>query len=619
MPRSVRLALAAATAAGALAAPAQGAITRTTLSGPSADTATTGGQQVAVDAAPDGSVAAAFLKTVGGQPRVFVARGTDGNLGGAVQIDTGLAQPSGTPVVGIGNGGKLFVAFPNGPANAEKLYAVTAAGTGAALSAPSEIGAPITGWKGLGLDVAANGDGYLTGYELFNLRAFRIQNGVATAVGGTGAGGKLNGNPAEQAEAGDQRGVHFAVDASGATATLAWSETNGGNYRVWARKLSGTGPGDIGTAVDPEIPALDGKPFAAGADDMTWVATGGGQTYVAFREQFTYGAQNRARLIIRSFDGTTLGAPKVLDGLPADPAEGAEYPRFAINASGQGLAASYRQLTFTTEFATKPAGGDWSTGSAVPGFPTTATPGMATAAITDSGAGLIAASNGAVGATQLVSRVVGGAQDGTVAPISDAAAGAVTAFSPAAAASSFALVAYRQGAAATSRVEVAKVDLPSTPAPTPTPTPTPTGGGTTPVFPNLTRVRLSSSSIKRANKRPIVLTSAAKGPWLQFTVDRSARITIWAERVLAGRRGAKGCERPKAANRTGKRCTRYVAVSSPALILDRPPGTTKVRFTGRLGGKLPLAKGRYRLNLTAADAATGGLTIPPARVRVTLR
>ncbi len=621
MPRSACIAVVAATAAGALAAPAQAAIPKTVLATGN-EVALVSGNSIDVDSAPDGGAVGVWVQQAGGVNHVFASRYANGTWGPATRIDTGLATPSGPPQVGVGNGGETTIVFPNGAVGNERLYAVTAASAAAAFSAPATVQGDPAGWARVDLDVASNGDGYLVAHETKHLWAYRVVNGAFTPVGAgfPGPGGILNVNPAEEAGIDTQRAGKVAVDATGSSAIVAWTEGSGGNYKLFARKLSGTAPADIGAAVDAVVPTLQGRPVATTGQDEVSVASGGGKTWVAFRGNYTYpnggGTVDRARLLARTFDGTTFGAPQILDNVPADPAavtQGAEFPVIAVNDAGQGVASSHTQATNDGVIAAM-TGDAWAQGTLVPD-----TYDVSSTTITPNGVGAGLFLDKPTGRV-LSARIVGGTANGTSTEISDPADGPIFTTARIAASGDGAVVLWRQGQAAGAKILGGRFDLPPTPVATPTPSPTPSPAPTPRVFPNLFRVGLSSPFIIRANRKPILLGSKAKGPSLRFSVDRPSRVTIQAERVLAGRRSAgKTCERPKPANATGKRCNRYVPVPSQTLILDRPAGATKIRFAGRLGGKVALAKGDYRLSLTAADAATGGVTIPPTRLRVTLR
>jgi hypothetical protein len=626
MPRSAPLALAAALAAGALAAPAQAALpgTTTLASGIDVSGVSVSGSGIDIDSAPDGSAVGVWLQRDGGVDHLFATRLINGTWSAAQRIDTGLATPSGPPQVSVGNGGETVIVFPNGATpNAAKLHAVTAPSTTAPLSAPATIQGDPAGWARVDVDVAANGDGYVIAHETKHVWAYRVVNGTFTPVGAgfPGPGGILNVNPAEEAGIDTQRAGHVAVDASGTTATVAWTEGSGGNYKLYARKLSGTAPADIGTAVDGAVPTVDGRPLSPSGQDEISMATGGGKTWVAFRANYTYpnggGTVDRARLLARTFDGTSFGPAQTLDSVPstlADVTEGAEFPQIAIDDSGRGITVSHTQTTNRAAIGNM-SGGQWNPAIELPNLS------ELTVAITAQGTGAGFFLDQATGRS-ITARVLGGTSNGSVIPVTDPADGPVFTTARAAAIGDGAALLWRQGQAADGKIMIATVGLPGPPSAQPTPTPTPnTAPGTTGSAPALTNIKLSSRSIKRSNTRPIVVAPNAKGSWLQFTLNRAARVTISAERVLPGRRAADGtCKAVARGNRNRKRCTRYVVVKTPALILDRPAaGTTRVRFTGRLGGTRPLGKGAYRLNLTAADPATGATTRIPRRITLTIR
>ncbi len=301
MPRSAPLALAAVLAAGALAAPAQAAIPRTVLASGN-DVALVSGNNIDVDSSPDGHAVAVWLQQAGGVNHVFAARFTAGAWGAAQRVDTGLAAPSGPPQVGVGNGGETVILFPNGAAGTEQLRAVTAPNAAAPFGAPALVQGDTPGWARVDVDVASNGDGYAVAHESKHLWAYRIVDGAFTPVGAgfPGPGGILNVNPAEEAGIDTQRAGKVAVDASGSSAIVAWTEGSGGNYKLFARKLRGTAPADIGAAVDAVVPTLQGRPVATTGQDEVSVASGGGKTWVAFRANYTYpnggGTVDRARL-----------------------------------------------------------------------------------------------------------------------------------------------------------------------------------------------------------------------------------------------------------------------------------------------------------------------------------
>ncbi|MBO9532751.1 MAG: hypothetical protein J7513_07250 [Solirubrobacteraceae bacterium] len=616
MHRTARIALLAIAAATSVAtlvvAPAGAAVTRTTLSSGN-DVAQATQNSPSADGAPDGSAAVAWIQKDNGVDHLFFSRLENGTWSTKARVD---ADPSFTTapssfVIGVGNGGRLNVAFASGTAGNEHLFLATSTGNGTALGAPVDISGALSGWKSLDLDVGTTGGGYLTGHRQTKLEAFRIAAGVATKVDGPTTG-SLNADAAGDASGNAPKQASVGVDPTGLSATIAWSEQDGGGAdHAFARRITGTAPAQVGMAISAEIPSLQGALASANGNDEFSVAAGpGGKAWVAFRENFTYGAVTKARSLVRAFDGLSFGTAQVLDAhplTPADVTDGAENPLIAIDGNGNGVAVSSGQLDNLSHVA-RLTGDTWSRGTIVPN--TGVVPRVAMSA---AGTGLTLLTTDGTGPApnQLQARITGGPADGTSELVNDAAAGPVFNTTGTAAAGNTGVVLYRQAQAADAKMIVATFPLPATPAPTPTPTPVPGSGGSTqtPIFvPAFTKLKLSSSSIKRANTKPRVLSPTAKGPFLTFTLNRPSRVVVWAERSTAGRRSAAGkCVKPSKSNASRKRCTRHVMVNK-ALILDRPAGTTKVRFTGRLGGKTALAKGQYRLALTAADRATGGMT-----------
>lgn len=613
------LALSAA-AFGLATAPADAAVTRTTISGPSADLQLTSIQKVDVDVAPDGSAAVAFRQKVGGVDHIFVARYVNGVWGPAQRVDTGAPGRSTQPSVAVANGGKTLVVFPASVAvGQEQLFAAYAPDGTAPFGAKIDVQLDPAGWKDVDLDLAPNGNGYFTVYQGFHLRAYRVQGTTFTPIGEgfPGVGGILNGNGAEQAESGDQRGAHIAVDATGDSAVLAWSENHGvGGYKPWARKFTGT---DKGTAVDATVATLDGKPAASGANDMTSVSIGGdGRAWVAFRAAFTYGATDRGRAIVRSFDGTTLGTPQVIDGLGSTPPEAAEFPRIATNASGAGLAASYRQLTFGTESANLAAGGSWSTALLVNQSLNT-TGGRASVALGNSGVGLISMYSTPGATKQVIGRIAGGPAAGTVETLSDPAFGDAGQPFESGAGGGYAVTAFTQGTAATSRIVAAVVPLP---APPEQPTPPTNGGGNnggnqpTPTpAPSLTQLKVKPKTLTATGAAPKLVTAKAKTRTLSFVLDRAASVDLTVMRVKPGKLVKGSCKSAKGKPvRKKDRCSIESAVKGNTTLQARA-GANHVKFGGRASAGKRLASGTYALYAVARDGAGSSA---PVRAAFTL-
>ena len=120
--------------------------------------------------------------------------------------------------------------------------------------------------------------------------------------------------------------------------------------------------------------------------------------------------------------------------------------------------------------------------------------------------------------------------------------------------------------------------------------------------PTVSSLKVSPSTFAVARGR--TATSAKtkrhhKGTKIEFTLSERAKVVIAFARKTSGIRVGKSCLAPSRKHRHGKRCTRYV----PAGSLNRhsePAGAVSIAFTGRLGRKA-LARGHYRLTLTATD------------------
>lgn len=594
-----RLAVLLTLAAALVGASAAGAAT-VAIDGPSADLPD--GQEVSVAVARDGTAAIAYLRKVGGVDHVFVARRQGDGWGSPERVDTGLVAPSTSPVVGAADGGKVVVAFPNGTAGNERLYAASASAAGAVFAAPVTVQGDTPGWKGVALALGDNGDGYLVAYEGFNLWAFRLAGGSWSPVGaGFPSGDKLNVSPTDQAEHGDQRGARIAVTRDGTAATVAWTETGIGEFRMVARRLTGAQAGDIGPGVLANATALGAEPGAFDSSDMGDVAVdGSGRAWVAFRQAFDYGAQNFSRAIARSFDGAAFGEPQALDGLPLPPAESAEYPRLAVNASGAGLAVPYRQLTFTTEAAVL-SNGAWTRGTTVSQEASDA-PGRATAALADTGAGVVAyvRSPGGGADRQILGRVWTGSAFGPVETLSNPAFGTAATAKDSGASAAFAATAFVQGTGASARIVAATTPLPQPATPG---AGTPTGPTATPdtTAPRITQLRVTPSAFRTGAKPGQIRLAATPSPAaVRLTLSESAMVRFSAERLVAGRRSGRRCVKPTRRNRGARRCV-LVVPGRDAVLLELPTGTSRLRFAGRLGRRLP--PGAHRLVATPTDGA----------------
>lgn len=117
-------------------------------------------------------------------------------------------------------------------------------------------------------------------------------------------------------------------------------------------------------------------------------------------------------------------------------------------------------------------------------------------------------------------------------------------------------------------------------------------------------VSKASLSRKRFTARKPVHEGRKRGAKLSYTLSEAARVTVAFERRAPGRRvkvaGRRRCVKPTKANAAKPRCTRHVAAGK--LQRDGKAGANTLKLTGKVGRKT-LKPGRYRLRLTAVDAA----------------
>jgi hypothetical protein len=152
---------------------------------------------------------------------------------------------------------------------------------------------------------------------------------------------------------------------------------------------------------------------------------------------------------------------------------------------------------------------------------------------------------------------------------------------------------------------------PSSPGPSGSGPPGATIDTTRPAFLSLS---LSPSSFLAARSGPGLL-AATVGTRVRYALSEPATVTFRVERSRPGRRVGRRCRPPTARNRRRRRCTRYVLVRGQ-LSRAGAAGANTVRFMGRLAGRR-LRRGRYRLVLTATDAA--GNRSASRRVRFRIR
>jgi hypothetical protein len=430
------------------------------------------------------------------------------------------------------------------------------------------------------------GVGYIVALNGGNVIGWRVTGNTATPIG-----------TIETAAGDDSRVV--AVDGAG-NAVVAYDKDDGGVKKIFARRLTGT---TVGPAVEATVPSLGGRPRANGAANVGIVSDLAGNAWVSFREQFAYtGIADRNRPLVRRLAGGTFGPALLVDPGPTPPGAmtDAEFIRLAVAPNGaNALASGFIQNAATN----KPPlfGASLTAGAAAP-FALEPTPsdGAITSGngLVNGGSGFIAysyqpgaaanyvvrarlrAGTGAFGAPIAVSNPALGQVDGASTPLA------------AADASKTGVVAYKQGAAATTRILAATLDIP--------PPPVAHGEGDK-VAPAISRLSLSRSTFRKGSKLP-KLSAVKTGTTIRFRLSEAATVRLTFEKAAKGRRVGKRCRKPSRGNRKRKRCTRYVRVRLPLTVRGKA-GANKLSFQGRLTRRRSLSTGRYRFSMRATDAA----------------
>jgi hypothetical protein len=465
LPLLAPLAPLAAVAGLAAAAPAHaGFFGAQTIDGPSADVVAFGD----ADLARDGSGALAYVKKDGGVDHIFVSLVVDGAIQPGARVDTGLANASSKPSVGVAAGGRVVVSFLNGAAADKDLWAVDKA-PGGGFGAPQAINAnPANTFADT--DMGPSGVAYTTYVThvgaAYDVRASRYENGAWSPVGDAYPGplGKLEANAAKDAGGQFETQPRVAVDGTG-NAVVAFSEGTVGadQLGLQVRRLAGTA---VGSIQDASVPSLVG--FLRGT--TAWMADvdtdDAGNASVAFREDFTYGGFDKARALVRRLPAgsATFDPPVVFDGLAVDtnPGNGAEVPRVDVNGAGAGLAATRRQMMPYSVYGAAMTSGTWVATPRIDAVDENTTVPEPVAAIAGNGAGLIAWKTAG---TMRARYGAGGAFFGE-ATISDPALGAIEAIGTHEAAADNAgdaVIGFTQGTAATRRIVAAVFDVPPSP------------------------------------------------------------------------------------------------------------------------------------------------------------
>src|SRR3712207_4711332 len=197
MRRLKSLPILAVIAIAALPASAGAAVNRTVIDGPSADIHS---NQRDLAVAPDGTAAVTYLKKEGGKDRVFVST-WDGAIWSAPQrVDSGVSPPdndSVLPDIGVGNGGKVVVAFRNNT----RVYSAIRPAAGQPFALVPIVDPSYQVFKALVVDMNPAGVAYAAYVDFADdLRASRLEGTTWTPVGAAhpDPNGRLGNDPDNQ-------------------------------------------------------------------------------------------------------------------------------------------------------------------------------------------------------------------------------------------------------------------------------------------------------------------------------------------------------------------------------------------------------------------------------------
>jgi hypothetical protein len=553
----------------AIAAPAHAAILPgVAVDGPSnlIDTA-----KPDVDVAPDGSAALVYLKNDGGQNHPFVSRFTAGAWGVPQRVDTGSGVAASGARIAVANGGKVVVSYIRGGDAVARI----SSGPGAAFGVEHIIQA---GGSKADVDLSPNGNGYVVAESSNDVFAERLVGETWSEVGV----GPLDSDSTQEA-GGSNRDVRVAASADGAGGAMAWGEAivAATDEDVFVRRLSGSTPGN---ALGARLAAgsLPGSGAASGkvADQPAVDMDGSGTIWVVFRQNFEYGASIRHRAIARPITGDTVGPGQVVDNMGNAPTEGRDFQQIDVNAAGQGLLTHHGNLSNGLEWASL-GGGTWTANGLVNSSDNASVPG-GVPALGENGSGLVAyAFKAGTGPNKATARTTLGGLGGEIELSNPAFGDLLGGLDASSGSGAYAAAAFAQQSgidATTRRVVAAVVDLPQ-----------PAGGGNPPPPPDTTAPNVTRFRITRK-----VFRLGGLGTVIRWSQSEAGTDTIRFERRVKGRW------------RKVRRKMRFQATA----------GNHKLRFRGRFDLKHPLKPGRYRMTLTARDAA--GNVSSPDRVRFKL-
>ncbi len=125
------------------------------------------------------------------------------------------------------------------------------------------------------------------------------------------------------------------------------------------------------------------------------------------------------------------------------------------------------------------------------------------------------------------------------------------------------------------------------------------GGSGTGGTPSISSLTLSATRFRAASSGPSVTAARRRAPigtTISWSDGAAATATFAVQRPATGRKSNGRCVRPTRANRSHRRCTRWVTVGR--FKHTDSAGTNSLRFSGRVNGH-KLRPGRYRLSVNA--------------------
>ncbi len=266
-----------------------------------------------VDLARDGTGALAYVKTVDGVDRIFVARFVGGTFTPGEPVDSGLPGPGSQPVIGAADSERLAVVFVDGGV----VYGVVRP-AGGGFEAPVPLGPG----SDPSVELSINGTAYASFTSGGDVRIARLDR--RTNVWSV-LDQPADIDPANAAGVGTGRS-RVAVSADG-VGVVTWGEAG----HVFARKMFGTALSNAPQDLTPptfegRAPAVSDLPDIDAEDDSSFA-------WVVFRQTFADGG---SRILAIRQRGTAFDPPVAVDA----GTEPVREPRIAMTGRGVGLATT---------------------------------------------------------------------------------------------------------------------------------------------------------------------------------------------------------------------------------------------------------------------------------------